>query len=362
MSSINKKISLRQAMLLFLFPMISATIALVPSLANESAKQAAWISPFISIILFGLFLFVLQSFYKKYKEVSLIDIFGDIIGKIFGKIVFILYFAWITINCASYFRFFTERLTMSTFSNTNTWVLIVALIILSSFILRGGLEVLARLNEVLFTIVFLFLIIVFILIFPQFKIANYFPLTYKDALPVLCGNVSIIATWAFFIVILMFSDKITNMDKIKKMGFKAILIMGVLTLIIIIIPLGMYGASYLSVLTMPFFSAIRQISLFNIIERIEGSIISLWILSDFMLLCIFAYSALHILKKVFSLSQIKSLINIYLIGIIIISLLMCRNVLEFVIYCDKICCPVNLFFGYLIPLIVFIIGKIRKKI
>lgn len=362
MSSINNKISLRQALLLFLMFLGSPTITLVPRLTNESAKQAAWLTPIISMIFFGLFLFVLQGFYKKHKEKSLIDIFETIIGKVLTKIVCIIYFLWITLTCSITLRYFAERLVSTIFPNSNILVYIIIISILISYVLRGGIEVVARMNEIFLGLILIIYLTTNVLIMPQLKIENYFPITYKDIMPVLGGGIIITSLWGFIIVVFMFSDKITNMENIKKMGLKVMLFLGFLTLMSILIPLGLFGTSFLSNISLPYFMSVREISIMDFIERIEASVVSLWILTDFVFLTVLVYSALYVFKKVFSLSKIKPYINIYMVITILLSLLMSKQIFELWDFSKHISVPLNLFMGYCIPIIIFIVGKIRRKI
>jgi hypothetical protein len=196
----------------------------------------------------------------------------------------------------------------------------------------------------------------------QLKIDNYFPLTYKDIMPILNGSMIITSFWGLIIVVLIFSDKIINMDKIIKMGIKTSLFLGLVTLSAILIPLGLFGSEFLTNISLPYFVSITQISLFDFLERIEASVISIWVFTDFILVSVFVYSGLYILKKVFSLSQIRPYIHIYMVIVIILSLLIVKQIFEITDFAEHICVPVNLFMGYFIPIVIFIIGKIRKKI
>ena len=105
-----------------------------------------------------------------------------------------------------------------------------------------------------------------------------------------------------------------------------------------------------------------EISLFDIIERVESGIIMFWIISDFTLIAIFVYSAMHILKISLKISNIRPFTILYLAAIFFISLSLAKNTMELKILSERFITWLNIAMGYCIPILIFIIAKIRKKV
>jgi len=112
----------------------------------------------------------------------------------------------------------------------------------------------------------------------------------------------------------------------------------------------------------PYLNTMMQISLFDIIERVEAGIIMFWIVTDFMLISIFIYSAIHMLRLSFNLSNIKPLTTIYIVGIFYLSLALAKSTLELRTLSEYVITPMNIVMGFILPILIFGVGKLRKKV
>jgi hypothetical protein len=180
-------------------------------------------------------------------------------------------------------------------------------------------------------------------------------------IPVFKGSLIVTASWAYFIIILMFSDKINNKVNIVKLGTKFHLLLTFLTLQSIIVPVGIFGWSVVTKLPNPYFTSITEMSVFGVIERLEAGVVAVWILTDFVLIATFAFAALHILKLITKASDTKPFINIYSVLVFFLSLFLARSNFELKAIAVPILIPLNIFMEYILPLIVFIVGKIRRR-
>jgi spore germination protein KB len=358
----RRKISLRQTLLLFINILASPVIRFVPTEAIKAAKQAAWLSPLISFVVLVLYFLLLQNLFKRHENESLIEIFQDIIGRLLGRALSMFYFLWITLLASYYTRMYAERVVSTLFPNVNIILIILVMLITVAYVMRDGIVTLARMNEIFVLIIILIFLISGTLLMPQMKIKNFLPITYEDIIPIFKGSLSIIALWPFFTFILMFSDKITNKENLKKGGFQASILITFLVTISITISLGTFGWSIVTKTPVPYYYAIRQISLFNIIERIEAGAITIWLLADFIIISSFTFAAVHILKLLFKTSDTKPLINIYTVILFFLSLLIGRSRFELSALSEDVLLPVNIFMGLVVPLIIFIVGKFRGRI
>lgn len=358
----RRKISLRQALLLFTTILASPVVRFIPRATVKVAKQAAWLSPLISFVILVLYFILLQSLYKRHQNESLIEIFQDILGKILGKTLSMFYFLLITILASFYTRMYAERIVSTIFPNVNIIFIILVMIVTVAYVMRGGIVTLARMNELFIPILIVIFLVSDILLMPQMKINNFLPITYEDIIPILRGSLFAIGLWPYLTFILMFSDKITNKENLKNAGFQTSILIIFLITIAITTPLGVFGWSLITKMPIPYFYAIREISLFDIIERIEAGAITLWLLSDFMIISCFTFAAVHILQLLFKTSDTKPLINVYTVIIFFLSILISKSGFELNVLSEKVFLPVNIFVGLIVPLIIFIIGKFRGKI
>lgn len=98
------------------------------------------------------------------------------------------------------------------------------------------------------------------------------------------------------------------------------------------------------------------------IERIESIVIAFWVIVDFSAICVYVFILISIIKSLFSVSESKPLASPVIICAFIISQRMAKDKFELEGFTDNFSFPVSATFCFVIPFIIFIIGKIRKKI
>ncbi|MCX8075177.1 MAG: spore germination protein [Clostridia bacterium] len=356
------KISLRQAMLLFVVLFCAPAIRYIPIFTATQAKTAAWLCPVTALILEMVYVIVLSKFLKKYQDKSYVDIIKDILGKFFGKVVCIMYFLWITLLVSYNVRMYGERIVATAMPNVSIIIIILAMLLIVTYVVREGIVPLSRMNEIFYIVLAIIFILCNILIIPNLDFNNLFPITYKDAFPIFKGGLGILAIFAYSVIIFLFNDRINSRDGFKSTSIKVLITLIIVSSLVIIVPLCVFGWSILTKMPIPYLSTMMEISLFDFIERIEAGIIVFWILTDFILISVFTYTALHMIKVGLKVSNTTPFLIIYVLIIFFLSLCMAKSVLELTILSERILTQMNIVMGYALPILIFVIGKIRKKL
>lgn len=357
-----KKISIRQAVFLFLTAISSPAIRIIPVYAAQTAKEAAWLTPIVSAAIMSVLVIVWNSIYKKYKSHSMMEIYSDIAGGFIGKLLSIIYLLWITLLIAMYVRYFAVRLVGSVYPDTNQSIFIVSIMILVVYVLRYGLVTLARLNEIVLPIFVVTFLIIFILLTPYLQGTFLVPITYRSILPVMNAGVGIAGILSYFSFVFIMGDSINNKESIKKIGLQSSLFIIINQILLIVVTVGSFGYSVIIRSQSPLLIAVKQISLFNTLEKIESIVVAIWVFSDFVLLSFFVLLVLKLMKSLFGLSDEKPLINIYMVIIYFLSLYLANTVFELERLSSFIVIPGNLILGFAVPVIMLAVGKIRKKV
>lgn len=356
------KISLRQAMFLFLTITFSPSVRLLPNYAAIYGKQAGWLAPIVTFLIMIPIIYMLHNIYKTYKNAAFTYIMNDICGIFAGKTITILYIIWITILNALYVRYYAERLLSVLLPHVNIAIFIIAMLFTVFVVLRKSMVVLARMNEIILAIIVIVFLFSIAFSLPEIKVNNLLPVSRLDIVPILRSNIGILAIWAYFPFIFLFSDIINNKEKIKRIGMETFTFLVIVTTVVIIAPIGILGASIVEISPIPFYSTVKQIALFDTIERIESFLVSLWIISDFVIVAVFTFMVMDMFKTTFKLTETRPLVSMYLIFLYFLSLYISRSIFELQDFSDIILIPANIIFGIGIPILIFTIGKIRKKI
>jgi hypothetical protein len=132
--------------------------------------------------------------------------------------------------------------------------------------------------------------------------------------------------------------------------------------VLLVTVIGSLGAETTANAPLSFLTTVKLISLFESIERIEPVAVILWILSDFVLISVLLITVLNMFQSLFKLSRTRNFIIIIVIVIFFIAMLLGRNMFEVQRFVELFLTPAMIIFGYLLPVIVFIVGKTRKLI
>lgn len=358
----KQKISCRQAILLFIFASGSPAVRLFPEQTAKIAKQAGWLAPLVSSAAFVLLAFIISKIFKGYKDANLADIYYDVMGVFAGKIIISIYLLWVLLLLALYVRYYAERLVASIMPDASLSFFAISMLILIFFVLRGGLVSIARFSEFFF---FLFAIIVYLLFFlslPDLRMKNLFPISGIDILPIFKSSYVMFGIWVYFLYVFFFGDQINDKEHIMKFGLQGALFLGISTMIVIIQTLGSLGPTVVERMLLPYFVSVKHISLLETVERLESVIIAFWIMADFIIIWFFSYIALKLAKSLFNLSESRLLVTPLVIFAYIFSLYLAKNRFELETFSSGIGLPINIMLGFVFPLVLLIVGKIRKKV
>lgn len=358
----RQKISIRQAAFFLLTLTFTPSIRIIPVYAAEKAKQAAWLAPIITSVMLILLACVWQTLYKKNKDCSLIDLYSLITGRIIGKILGVIHLVWIMLLTALYLRYFAVRLVSSIYPIFSMKIFIVIMLVLVAYTLRFGLTTLARFNEIVLPILAGLFFLLVLLMLPNIKWGFLTPVTYRSIVPVIKASVGVTSIVVYFSFLFFVGDRISSKENIKKAGVSIAVFLLLSLTAIIIVTLGTFSHSVAERTQLPFLVAVKQISLFNTIEKIESLVVAFWVLSDFVLISFFIICTFSILKSLFKLSDTKSFINIYMVFIYFLSLLLANSVFEMEQLSTLLFIPGNLILGFGVPIIMLIVGKLRKKV
>lgn len=359
----NGKISLRQAMFAVLVITHTPTLRIAPIATAAVAKQAAWLAPVIPFILLLPVIFALKSIYKKHQEKSFTEILEAVFGRLVGKILTLLYILFMIMLLAVNSRSTAEQLVLSIFTAAKPPLFIFVMLAVVAFcVYRGGVTVIFRMGEVILPFLVVAFVVLCALVGQNFKLSRLTPVSYLDVLPVIKSSFSINGVESHLPMIFLLGNYINNKEKIGKYCTLTALMYLLLNLVLIVIVVGTLGAETTANAPLAFFTAVKLISVFGSIERIEPIVVAFWILSDFMLISVTLLSLLNMYKSLFKLSETRNLIVISLIITYFLASILGTNMFEAQRFVEVLLIPVFVFAGYVMPIIVYFVGRVRKLI
>lgn len=356
-------VSVPQLVILGAVGLFSPIIRLLPKAVTEIAGNAGILSPLAAIPLLAVLFFIAISFAKARQEgEGLADIIIRILGNKIGKILCFLFLLWFIFYAAVNLRSSGERLLSTIYPGGSLWVFLPITLILAFMGAVGSIRSLANTSQIFLKLMLVVLLAVFIFTVPQVSKNNLLPISYLDLPQIFAGAVPLANVLSPMVYILFISFAVKRNEQTLKAPLSAMLLLLSVAFLIIFSIVGNFGADFTNNMQSPFFSMIRNIKVFNTVERFEAVVIALWVLTDFVFLS-FILTVIKVLtKKIFGIEKTFFPLMLIAAAVFFTAMFMENNAFSFLFISEHLSPCINAAFTFGVLPAVWLIGKLRKKI
>ena len=349
-------------MAIMMYPTILATaILLVPAITAKHAKQDMWLSPVWASLIGFLTVYIAYRLHKLYPKESIVEYSELILGRIFGKIIGLVYILFFLHVNGIVIREYGEFVVGTFLHHTPMFAVAGILVLVCAFAVRGGVEVIARSAEICVPIVFFLLLLLLILVIPDLDPKNMFPIFEYGMMPSFMGSAVPQSWFSEFILIAFLLPYLTDKAKGKKWGMlsvSAVMLTMVMTNIHALFLFGEITAS----LTYPIMLASRYISLADFLEHLESIVMAIWVTGTFIKISVFYYAIVLGTSQWLKLSDYRPIVFPIGFLLVIISFWVAPNLQELTHFLGTSGVFYFLSVQTGIPMLLLIIAGIRKKI
>lgn len=284
MFSNNQQISFRQLQILLILDLFGTTVITLPRRTAEYANQDGWVIAIGLAILLIIYSFILSTLGDMFKNESIVEYGKRLLPKFIYYIVIAGLILKLLIGTAMELRIFSEIVTDNLLYNTPVEVLILTLLLTTSYIARKGIEARARLGEILIFLMFIPLIFILFAVAIQPNFDNLLPALKTPPKAIIKGIGGLGFSFHGLEFLLLVYPFLRNKSQSKKPIIEGIVVLGILIFAITIITITRFGADDVKRQIWPVLQLMQGISLpGSFLERQDAFIISFWILSVFML-------------------------------------------------------------------------------
>jgi len=328
------------------------------------AKQDAWIAIAIALCVGFLLMWMYTELQKKFPNKNLAQIIIVLTGKVIG-IPLILMFALYFFHISSLILVASEEIVGTTFLN-ETPRTVLCLIFMSTiiYILWLGIDVLAKIGELLLPYILVTILSIFILLFFSGRIAivELSPVLSEGILPVLKAAFKV-SSFPFgeTIAFLMIWYKIDNKGDIRKVSFWALGISGIILICTTTLMISVLGVHYTSISTIPLLKIIKLINVASILTNLDSFSILFIFVTSFIKASVFFYAGVSCISSIFKKIYIKWISIPCGIIIIITSILLMPNYATYLLIGIKITpMYIHPFFLFFLTPLLFIISLFKN--
>ncbi|WP_426452590.1 GerAB/ArcD/ProY family transporter [Paenibacillus sp. S-38] len=276
------KISNRQLTVLVTLYVIGDSILVLPSFPAMYAKEDAWISGLIGMIIGLIFIYLFARLGKLHPEMNLYEYSSRKLGKWGGRAAaFVLCFYFLLMVSAQVREmgdFMTTQI-MPLTPIQSIQLLFLFIVVLGA---RLGIETIARTGEILFPHFFLLFCLLAVCLLPEIDLQNVMIPLGSGVKPVLYGSLTAITfPFAEAVCMLTILSSTNNKEKMPRSMLIGALIGGIVLEIVIVLTIVVIGAPVAANQIYPAYSLAKKIGIGNFLERIEVILGIMWIITTF---------------------------------------------------------------------------------
>lgn len=360
-----EKIKINAYQLFVLICMFEMGSALVVGLGS-SVKQDDWLAILLGLA-GGLLLFlVYHKLYVFYPNLPFTSYVQKITGKFVGRIIAFLYIIYFIYIASRVLRDFGELLVTSSYEKTPLFMISTLMMLTIMYAVYKGFEVIARVGEMFFILVYFLAVSGFVLVFVSGLIhfSNLLPFLENGIKPILKTVLTETLTFPFgeMVVFSMFLPYLNDSKMARKVGMGAMVLSGINIAITMAINVAVLGPDIFTRSAFPLLSTISKIEIADFIERLDVLFMLYLVLGGFFKVTIFFYAATLGIRDLFGFPDQRQLCVPVGLIILFTSLTIASNFSEHIQEGLKIV-PLVLHwpFQIIIPISLLLIAFLKKK-
>lgn len=359
----NKQLSMRQVVFMYLFISLSPVLRQIPSALAGEAGRSGYLSPFWSAFAILPLAAVILLLIKSYPGLNLYEIMTHMAGKAFAKAMAILYILWGLLILTAKINVYSLTLQFTLMPKTRSDFFMQIMLVLVYYALLRGSKTIFRFSEFTLGPVFLLIGILFVCAVGRLRTDYLLPVSTINLPSTIKASKSVIAVGGNLIIALFFADKlgISLTKKQVRKFWMGTLVFILFSFVITIFTFGITGASLTANLPFPFYITVKSISFFNIFERFEVIVTLICILSDFISISIMFLILMRLIAWLFGMEERGFLFIPLAIIIYYLSYFVSSTQFEFDYLYKHVIVNANLLFQYIIPLLLGLICLLKRK-
>lgn len=334
--------------------------SLVTSYVTTTAKQETWIviiaGYIVSLPILGMYAALAHIFPGKSIVEITINVFGNILGRIFSLLYIYFFFSLAFLNTRDMGNFINGFI----MPKTPMMAFLIMFIFICAWAVRSGVETMTR-YSVLFVITsFIVTSTTSILLFKDMKTSNFFPILSLPISKYLQGTHAVIAIpFCEIISFFMLFPDVKETKKVTKALYGGVTI-GLVTLLLSTLRNTAVLGPLIPILSSPTFETIRFIDVGHILTKMEilyaGSLIMLL----FFKVTIIYYATVKGIAQVFNLHSFRVLVPIFGVLIIISAFSVFDSAVEHAYWGTHVAAIYSILFEVILPIITLLTMAYKK--
>ncbi len=300
----QKNITRKQFSALLFTALLSPLFRLLPRAAATAAGKAAWLSVFPALPGLLLLLALTSALRRALRPgEGAANLFLRVLGPGVGRLALLLYAAWFLFYAGFVLRSGAERLAAAVYRESGMEPFLLVMLLLCAVAALGPIRAVARTAVPLRAVLLLVLGLVFLASLSNLSRNNLFPLvlsTLPDAAP---GALPILSVGGAAALFSFLSGYVDPPDRPVRWIIPSFALFLLVAMLLCLETVGSFGPGLTARLSYPFFTMLRDVSIFHIAQRFEAVVVALWVFADFILCALLLRCAHEALRTILGLPK-----------------------------------------------------------
>ena len=354
-----ERLSSLQVILLIINGRLVSELIYQPSIVTPPANQDVWVAEILALVYLFIICGPLLFLTGRFETMTLVEYSEKIMGKIAGKALGLVFIAVLLLYCQLQLNLAVDFLEAVLLPETPPYATALFMLIPCVYLACKGLESMGRLIEMV-TPTFLTVIILFtVLNVKDMKFNTFLPvLADSDFSQISYGAWSIASRFSEIIVLGMLAPHIREKKRTNRIFTYAAVIATCFLLLFTVSVQARLGITLPKEENFPYYSYVKKISAYDVIERVESLNVFVWFTGWFLKFSLYLYLALLGLAQAFSLRTHRVLIIpvaavLYIIALesplvrsVVVSYLASYQVLPYITFVAIFIIPAAMLAGY----------------
>lgn len=352
-------ISNRQGITLIALFIMGSTLVLG---IGADAKQDAWLAILLAVLLAVPMMAIYARLLSLYPEKNLYDILDTVFGKLFGRLVALL-FTWYVFHLgAMVLRNFQEFIKVVAFPETPEFVPIMLMGILCIWAAKEGVELLGRWSQFIMIILSAIIVIVVLLCMKDADFDNLRPVLYNGVGPVISSAFGIFsfpyAETFVFTAVFTFS-KVRNSP--LKVYLKGLILGTVFVLLVSLRNLLVLGPDLIEQVYFPSYAVVGIVNIGDFLQRIEVTVAVVFLFSGFAKISVCLLAASKGVDYIFGLGNYRQIVAPVGLLMMVSSHIIYQSIMEMQEWAFDIYKYYAFPFQVLLPVVIWIAAELKAK-
>ncbi|MCL6517651.1 endospore germination permease [Alicyclobacillus sp.] len=303
----NEKIDANQLMFLLVPTVISTAILIVPNVVAMYTRQDGWISIIAAWFLVLASTLSIAAVCSHYPGSTLIQITGNLIGKWFEKTMCILYIYFFVLYITVPTNEIVDFTALYALARTPPTITMVLFLTLTGLAAWAGVEVIARAAGFMLPMAQIFVVIATVLLMRDFHFDLLKPALSTPAPELLRGSLIPMAWLSETFILGFLTPWLRELKPVVRITWWTMAMLGS-TMVLVFLDTFLVLGPLTGHVTYSFYTAIRQVSIANFIERIDPVVVSVWVYGVFIKVSLFLWLLCTAVQRLFALANYRPLV------------------------------------------------------